>query len=105
VRTILIERGSTPKDAAHKIKAAAGGPVKVAIECTGVESSVHTAIHVRNNSEVCHWQESYDATQAMQFGGKVFIIGVGKDEQVVCKMLRILLHLVPYNTPSSRTCT
>ncbi|KAG0709366.1 chaperonin 10-like protein [Suillus ampliporus] len=64
VHTVLIERGSTPKDAAQKIKAAAQGAVKVAIECTGVESSVHTAVH------------------AMQFGGKVFIIGVGKNEQV-----------------------
>ncbi|KAG2338623.1 GroES-like protein [Suillus weaverae] len=64
VRTVLIERGLTPKDAAQKIKAAADGPVKVAIECSGAESSVHTAVH------------------AAQFGGKVFIIGVGKSEQV-----------------------
>ncbi|OJA15972.1 hypothetical protein AZE42_09713 [Rhizopogon vesiculosus] len=64
VRTILIERGTTPKDGAQKIKAAAEGAVKVAIECSGVESSIHTAIH------------------AMQFGGKVFIIGVGKNEQL-----------------------
>ncbi|KAG1770697.1 chaperonin 10-like protein [Suillus occidentalis] len=64
VRTVLIEPGLTPKDAAQKIKAAADGPVKVAIECSGVESSVHTAVH------------------AAQFGGKVFIIGVGKNEQV-----------------------
>ncbi|KAG1808716.1 chaperonin 10-like protein [Suillus subaureus] len=64
VRTVLVERGLTPKDAAQKIKAAADGPVKVAIECSGVESSVHTAVH------------------AAQFGGKVFIIGVGKNEQV-----------------------
>jgi len=49
VRTVLIERGSTPKESAVKIKAAAEGAVKVAIECTGVESSIHTAIHVRNN--------------------------------------------------------
>jgi L-iditol 2-dehydrogenase len=64
VRTVLVERGLTPKDAAQKVKDAADGPVKLAIECSGVESSVHTAVH------------------AAQFGGKVFIIGVGKNEQV-----------------------
>ncbi|KAI6126404.1 chaperonin 10-like protein [Pisolithus croceorrhizus] len=64
VRTVLIGRGSTPKESAEEIKAAAEGPLKFAIECTGIESSIHTAI--------C----------SMQFGGKVFIIGVGKDHQM-----------------------
>ncbi|PPQ98250.1 hypothetical protein CVT26_003421 [Gymnopilus dilepis] len=64
VRTILIPRGSTPKENAEKIKAAAGMPLAVALECTGVESSIHAAIY------------------SMKFGGKVFIIGVGKNEQV-----------------------
>ncbi|KAF9240680.1 chaperonin 10-like protein [Melanogaster broomeanus] len=40
------------------------GEVKLAMECTGVESSVHTAVY------------------STQFGGRVFIIGVGKNEQV-----------------------
>ncbi|KAH7926030.1 GroES-like protein [Leucogyrophana mollusca] len=64
VRTVLIPRGSTPKESAAKIKAAAEGPVKLAIECTGVESSVNTAVF------------------STAFGGKVFIIGVGKNEQL-----------------------
>ncbi|KAJ7832930.1 chaperonin 10-like protein [Mycena leptocephala] len=64
VRTVLIKRGTTPKEQAQEIKEAAGGALKLALECTGVESSVHTAVH------------------SMQFGGKVFIIGVGKNEQV-----------------------
>jgi len=64
VRTVLIERGSTPKESAEKIKAAANGPIKIALECSGVENSIHTAIY------------------SAQFGGKVFIIGVGKNEQV-----------------------
>lgn len=64
VRTVLIKRGTTPKESAEEIKTAANGPVKVTLECTGVESSVHTAAN------------------ATQFGGQVFIIGVGKNEQV-----------------------
>ncbi|KAK1232915.1 hypothetical protein PQX77_003928 [Marasmius sp. AFHP31] len=63
VRTVLIERGNTPQQQAEIVKEAAGGTVKVVLECTGVESSIHTGIY------------------ATQFGGKVFIIGVGKSEQ------------------------
>lgn len=64
VHTILIGRESMPKESAEKIKSAAGGPLKCALDCTGIENSIHTAIY------------------SMQFGGKVFVIGVGKDEQV-----------------------
>lgn len=46
VRTVLIERGTTSKDQAALVKTAAGGPLKLALECTGVESSVHTAVYV-----------------------------------------------------------
>ncbi|KAJ7577058.1 chaperonin 10-like protein [Mycena floridula] len=63
VRTVLIQRDLSPKEQALKIKEAAGTSLKVALECTGVEGSIHTAIY------------------SMQFGGKVFIIGVGKSEQ------------------------
>ncbi|KAF7308771.1 L-arabinitol 4-dehydrogenase [Mycena kentingensis (nom. inval.)] len=63
VRTVLIKRGSTPMEQAADIKAVAEGELNVALECTGVESSIHTAIY------------------SVKFGGKVFIIGVGKNEQ------------------------
>ncbi|WOO80325.1 L-arabinitol 4-dehydrogenase [Vanrija pseudolonga] len=72
VRTVKIERGWTPEETAAKIKAAAATPggagvneggLRLALECTGVESSIRTAIH------------------SMRFGGKVFVIGVGGDEQ------------------------
>lgn len=46
VRTVLISRNSTAKESAQKIKEAAGLPLAVALECTGVESSVHSAIYV-----------------------------------------------------------
>ncbi|KAG1894675.1 uncharacterized protein F5891DRAFT_1254821 [Suillus fuscotomentosus] len=62
-RTASTLQRSLFLDATQKIKAAANGP-EVAIECSSVKSSVHTAVHVT------------------QFGGKVFIIGVGKNEQV-----------------------
>jgi L-iditol 2-dehydrogenase len=63
VRTVLIQKGSTPKEEAKRIVAAAGGLLKLTLECTGFEQSIHTASH------------------SMVFGGKVFIIGVGKNEQ------------------------
>ena len=46
VRTVLIKRGTTSKEQAQEIKEAAGGALKVALECTGVEGSVHTAVYV-----------------------------------------------------------
>jgi L-iditol 2-dehydrogenase len=46
VRTVLIEGRMTPKEQAIQIREAAGGALKLALECTGVESSVNTAIYV-----------------------------------------------------------
>jgi L-iditol 2-dehydrogenase len=63
VHTVLIDRNASPKEQAEVIKKAAGGSLQLALECTGVESSIHTAIF------------------SVGFGAKVFIIGVGKNEQ------------------------
>jgi len=64
VKTLQIQRGSTAKETAAKIVELFGGSQPpLALECTGVESSVHTAIY------------------SVRFGGLVFIIGVGKPEQ------------------------
>lgn len=52
VRTVLIERGSVPKESAEKIKAAAEGPIKLALECSGVENSIHTAIYVSRDGSL-----------------------------------------------------
>lgn len=46
VKTVKVERGESAKDTAKRIRAAAGLDPRVALECTGVESSVHTAIYV-----------------------------------------------------------
>jgi L-iditol 2-dehydrogenase len=62
VTTFKVERVS-PEESAKKIVEAFGGiEPQVALECTGVESSIAAAI----------W--------AAKFGGKVFVIGVGKNE-------------------------
>ncbi|KAF3342345.1 hypothetical protein VD0002_g4611 [Verticillium dahliae] len=62
VITHKVER-ATPEDSAKAIVQAFGGvEPAIALECTGVESSIAAAI----------W--------ACKFGGKVFIIGVGKNE-------------------------
>jgi L-iditol 2-dehydrogenase len=62
VITFKVAR-STPEESAKAIVEAFGGiEPAVALECTGVESSIAAAI----------W--------AVKFGGKVFVIGVGKNE-------------------------
>ncbi|KFY38520.1 hypothetical protein V494_04336 [Pseudogymnoascus sp. VKM F-4513 (FW-928)] len=62
VTTFKVERVS-PEDSAKAIVTAFGGiEPSYALECTGVESSISAAI----------W--------AVKFGGKVFVIGVGKNE-------------------------
>jgi len=63
VRTVLIDRSHKPRDIGETIKAAAGCPIKICLECTGVESSIQSG------------------TYALAFGGTVFVIGVGKFEQ------------------------
>lgn len=62
-RTFKIEAGQGSEQLARGIVTAAGGvEPAVCMECTGVESSIATAIH------------------AAKFGGKVFVIGVGRPE-------------------------
>lgn len=71
VRTYKVQMGSSPEQNAQGIIDAmsegASEPLRpaLALECTGVESSVATAI----------W--------SVKFGGKVFVIGVGKNEMKV----------------------
>ncbi|KAJ5924964.1 Alcohol dehydrogenase superfamily zinc-type [Penicillium verhagenii] len=74
VRTYKVEIGKSAEECAEGIINAmndgqGSGPdalrPKLALECTGVESSVNSAI----------W--------SMKFGGKVFIIGVGKNEMTI----------------------
>ncbi|CAK3878452.1 L-arabinitol 4-dehydrogenase [Lecanosticta acicola] len=65
VRTVLVPKGMEAKNVGEKIKEALRQESKLAIECTGVESSIHSAIY------------------ASKFGGTVFIIGVGRDFQQI----------------------
>ena len=46
VKTLLIEKGWSPLEVAAKVKGIAGVPLKLALECTGVQSSIHSAIYV-----------------------------------------------------------
>jgi len=46
VRTVLISQNTASKEQAVQIKEAAGCSLAVALECTGVESSIHTAVYV-----------------------------------------------------------
>lgn len=63
VKTLVIGRNDKSEETAEKIKALAAAPIRVAMECTGFESSIRTAIF------------------SVIFGGKVFVIGVGPSEQ------------------------
>jgi len=49
VRTVQIQRGEDAKANAEHIKQALGQEAKLVIECTGVESSIHTGIYVRTS--------------------------------------------------------
>jgi L-iditol 2-dehydrogenase len=64
--TFHVPLGKGPEEVADGMVSAFGGTrPKLAMECTGVESSVASAI----------W--------TVKFGGKVFVIGVGKNEMKV----------------------
>ncbi|VUC35017.1 unnamed protein product [Clonostachys rosea] len=62
-RTVLVEKGQDSKAIAARIVEQLGQEAKLVLECTGVESSIHSGIY------------------ATRFGGSVFVIGVGKDFQ------------------------
>ncbi|KAL8702582.1 MAG: hypothetical protein Q9201_004241 [Fulgogasparrea decipioides] len=65
-RTYKVNTSLSPTDAAAEIvKSADGIRPRIALECTGVESSVANAIY------------------SVKFGGKVFVIGVGKPDMNV----------------------
>ena len=64
-RIYKVVIGKSPEEFGEDIAKLAGGRVKVALECTGVESSVNGAIY------------------SVKFGGKVFVIGVGKNEMTL----------------------
>jgi L-iditol 2-dehydrogenase len=65
VRTHKVERVSAEDGAKAIVSAFGGVEPAVALECTGVESSISAAI----------W--------SVKFGGKVFVIGVGKNEMQI----------------------
>lgn len=62
VQTHLVTRDQTPEKFAEAVEALAEGEKpQVALECTGISTSIASAIY------------------SVKFGGKVFVIGVGKD--------------------------
>ena len=63
VKTHLVKKEETPQEFATKVKKLGYGfEPSLAMECTGVESSIAAA------------------AEAVEFGGKVFVIGVGRNE-------------------------
>ncbi|KAL7269108.1 L-arabinitol 4-dehydrogenase [Rhizina undulata] len=62
LKTFLVPRGKSVEELAKDVVATMGQEPDIALECTGVESSISSAIH------------------AVRFGGSVFVVGVGKNE-------------------------
>ncbi|KAL8936622.1 MAG: hypothetical protein Q9216_004837 [Gyalolechia sp. 2 TL-2023] len=62
VRTHKVEPGVSMEEAGASIAKLAGRQLSIALECSGVESSIAAAIY------------------SVKFGGKVFVIGVGKPD-------------------------
>lgn len=62
VSTIQIDLDVSERELAQRIKTSLGMEPRLALECTGFESSIRAAIY------------------SVKFGGKVFVIGVGADE-------------------------
>ena len=50
VRTVRVEKDKDAKDVAGEIKQELGQEAKLVLECTGVESSIHTGIYVSEPS-------------------------------------------------------
>lgn len=85
VRTLLVERGVEAKAVGEQIKEKLGQEAKLVIECTGVESSIHSGIYVSTSPlhENSPLKTDRVLCQASKFGGTVFIIGVGKTIQEI----------------------
>ena len=57
VRTVQVERGVEPEVLAEEIKRALGREAGLVLECTGVESSIHSAIYVSSKKKKsCRWE-------------------------------------------------
>jgi L-iditol 2-dehydrogenase len=52
VRTVLINPAKSPQEIAAEVRTAAGLPVKIVLECTGMESSIHAATYVSHMHHV-----------------------------------------------------
>lgn len=53
VRTVLVEKGQDAKAVSDKIVRGLGQLAKLVLECTGVESSIHSAIYVSEKLLLC----------------------------------------------------
>lgn len=49
VRTVQIQKADDAQQSAERVKSALGAEAKLVIECTGVQSSIHTGIYVRSH--------------------------------------------------------
>ncbi|KAL9070085.1 MAG: hypothetical protein Q9157_005940 [Trypethelium eluteriae] len=65
VHPVLVSKDDEPKQVGREIVESLGQQASLALECTGVQSSVHAAIY------------------ATKFGGTVYIIGSGRDFQEI----------------------
>jgi L-iditol 2-dehydrogenase len=87
VSTIQIELGTPERDVAELVEKKMGCKPQIALECTGFETSIAVAAYVSFRSVSLILSMPLLITfsvaliiQSVNFGGKVFVIGVGKDK-------------------------
>ena len=82
VRTVRVDPAESSRELSDRIVEAMGTTAKLVLECTGIESSIHAGIFVSISGPIVQTQLTL-SSQASQFGGSVFVIGVGKAMQTV----------------------
>ena len=60
VRTVQIQKADDAQQSAERVKSALGAEAKLVIECTGVQSSIHTGIYVCSHRMPLSMNENAD---------------------------------------------
>lgn len=86
---VTVKRGDGPQQLAKSVEDMLGAPPHITIECTGVESSIQTAIYVSDDYYAARFDDALDiltfhpliclSNQATRSGGVVVLVGLGSE--------------------------